>query len=149
MQEKQFLSSSPEETQRIGYELGKSISAPAVICLWGDLGAGKTTLSKGLVAGIAGVDTAEITSPTFTYLNVYNGPCTAYHFDLYRLQDADEFLGMGFDEFLFGEGIACIEWPERIMDLLPKRRIDIFLSAPSLEERKIDVTDRTQPNGKN
>jgi tRNA threonylcarbamoyladenosine biosynthesis protein TsaE len=80
-----------------------------------------------------------VTSPTFVYLNIYEGKLPVYHFDLYRLHDADEFLGMGFDEFFEAGGICCVEWSERIEPLLPTPRVEIHLSAPHPEQRRIEV----------
>ena len=76
--------------------------------------AGKTTFIKGLIHAAAQIASSEVQSPTFNYLNIYEGRKTIYHFDLYRLRDRDEFLSMGFDEFFDAGGICCIEWSERI-----------------------------------
>lgn len=147
MTSESFHTSSPEETQDLGRKLGQSLPPHSVVCLWGDLGAGKTTLAKGIVSGASSVSIDEVTSPTFTYLNVYPGDPGVFHFDLYRLHDADEFLSMGFDEYFDAGGISCVEWPERIQEVLPEKRIDITLSAQGESERLVTVQHRTCTNG--
>jgi tRNA threonylcarbamoyladenosine biosynthesis protein TsaE len=118
---------SADQTISFGYDFGSRLSDGSIVCLFGDLGAGKTTFAKGLAAGAAGIDIQQVNSPTFVYLNIYQGRRTVYHFDLYRLNNADEFLSMGFDEMLFSNGICCIEWSERIASLLPPGCIKITL----------------------
>ena len=131
--------SSVEQTIKFGYDLGQQLPNGSIVCLFGDLGAGKTTFIKGLAAGAAGVDLQQVNSPTFVYLNIYNGYRTVYHFDLYRLRDADEFLSMGFDEMLFAEGVCCIEWSERIASLLPPSCIKITLQHRDEVTRTIRI----------
>ena|ERR1700722_4179068 len=108
---------SPEETLQIGASFYSELALPSVIAFFGDLGAGKTTFIRG-IASRAGVDKREICSPTFTYLNIYEGRIKIYHFDLYRLPNEREFLAAGFDEYLYSDGICCIEWSEKIPSLL-------------------------------
>lgn len=134
-----FFSSSPEETSAIGREVARTLRGDEVICLRGDLGAGKTTFSKGLASAFAGISPHEVNSPTFTYLNIYEGERTIYHFDCYRLQRGDDFLEQGFDEY-FGS-LCLIEWPEHIEEILPLKRIDITISYK--EERGREITIET------
>jgi tRNA threonylcarbamoyladenosine biosynthesis protein TsaE len=133
------ITSSPEETIALGDQLGGTLQAPAVLCFFGDLAAGKTTFIKGLAAGLGVGKELEVSSPTFTYLNIYPGKWPIYHFDLYRLQDADAFLSMGFDEYLFAEGICCIEWSEKIASLLPLDCLRITLAHMGENIRKITI----------
>jgi tRNA threonylcarbamoyladenosine biosynthesis protein TsaE len=129
---------SEAETIDLGFELGKTLPPNSVLCLFGDLGAGKTTFVKGIVAGACGLAVEDVNSPTFLYLNIYQGvPKTVFHFDLYRLKDSDEFLSMGFDEYFEGGGICCIEWPERIQSLLPESCVKIILKHQKETERLI------------
>ncbi|MCP5469648.1 MAG: tRNA (adenosine(37)-N6)-threonylcarbamoyltransferase complex ATPase subunit type 1 TsaE [Chlamydiales bacterium] len=116
-------SASADATTALGVELGRSLAPGSTVALFGDLGAGKTTFIRGIVSGVLGEE-VEIDSPTYTYLNIYQDK--VYHFDLYRLRFAEEFLEMGFDEYL-GKEIVCIEWSERIEMLLPKETIRITL----------------------
>lgn len=104
--------SSLEETIAIGKELATSLQPGDVLALSGDLGAGKTTFVKGLALGL---DIEEpIQSPTYVYLNEYQGRIPLFHFDLYRLKGVEDFINLGFDEFMSRGGVCAIEWPERI-----------------------------------
>jgi tRNA threonylcarbamoyladenosine biosynthesis protein TsaE len=132
-----FFSSSPEETAAVGREIASTLKGDEIVCLWGDLGAGKTTFSKGLAGAFTGISPHEVNSPTFTYLNIYEGERTLYHFDCYRLQGGDDFLAKGFDEY-FGS-LCLIEWPERIEEILPLKRIDITISYHGKKGRKITI----------
>lgn len=134
-----FKCTSADSTIQVGYEIGKSLPNGSIVCLFGDLGAGKTTFIKGIAAGAAAIDIHQVISPTFVYLNIYKGNRIVYHFDLYRLKDADEFLSMGFDEMLFDQQICCIEWSERIASLLPETCIKITLEHESETCRSIRI----------
>lgn len=135
-----FYSHSIEQTFQFGLTFGKKLPVNAVVCLFGELAAGKTTFIKGVAAGAAGSDPSQIQSPTFTYLNIYEGNKTIYHFDLYRLRDMDEFLSMGFDEFFEAGGICCIEWSERIAFYLPANCIKITLTHEGEDKRLISIS---------
>ena len=116
-------SHSAEQTHSIGMEIGTKLRPGSVLALRGELGAGKTTLIGGVVEAILGPGYV-VDSPTFTYLNIYENK--VFHFDLYRLESARQFLDMGFEEFLF-TGVACIEWSERIALLLPPETVHVEL----------------------
>ena len=121
----EFISNSYEET--LDFAANLEFDAGSVICLYGDLGAGKTAFVQGLARGL-GV-TEYITSPTFTIVNVYeSGKLPLYHFDMYRLADCDEAYEIGYEEYIYGSGISVIEWPENIADILPENRYDITIS---------------------
>lgn len=135
-----YLTESAEETIALGRRVGASAPAGSVICLSGDLGAGKTTFVKGVVEGSVGCGSEKVSSPTFTYLNIYEGESVIYHFDLYRIGDAEDFLEMGFDEYLSAGGISCIEWSERIADYLPPDAIMVTLAHCEEGKREIVVT---------
>ena len=105
-----FISHSPEETENFAFGLANKITSPRLICLKGDLGAGKTAFVRGLVRGLGG-DENEVSSPTFALMNQYEGRLTVRHFDLYRLSDAEEVYDLGFDEiFRSGDGVCAVEW---------------------------------------
>ncbi|NPV26109.1 MAG: tRNA (adenosine(37)-N6)-threonylcarbamoyltransferase complex ATPase subunit type 1 TsaE [Firmicutes bacterium] len=108
-----------EEMRRLGEYLGQILWPGAVICLSGELGAGKTVLAQGVAKG-AGVG-GYVTSPTFTLVHEYQGEHPVYHLDVYRLDDPAEFAELGFREYLGGDGIAIVEWPERILEYLPQQ----------------------------
>ena len=135
----QFVSHSEEETSAFGAKLGRLLPLNSVVCLFGDLGAGKTTMIKGMAQPLANISAEAINSPTYTYLNIYQGPTTVYHFDLYRLQSADEFIQMGFDDFFVMGGICILEWSERIEPLLPKNVIRVTLIHEGMNQRIITV----------
>ena len=132
---------SPESTQELGRKLGEKLSNGSVVAFFGDLGAGKTTFIKGLVAGATGIDPKEVNSPTFTYLNIYTGRTIVYHFDLYRFQRPEEFFALGFDEYFQEGGICCIEWAERIVSLLPEEVIKVQFRLGAPNQREIWVED--------
>ncbi len=129
------ISNSAEETERIGREIGQWLPSNVAVCLSGDLGAGKTTLIKGIVSEITGASPHEVNSPTFTYLNIYEGKETVYHFDCYRLENEKAFLERGLSDYF--DGLCLIEWPERIAKILPKKRISIHISYLGEEKREI------------
>lgn len=134
-----YFTSTEIETQTLGMRFGKTLLPNAVVAFYGELGAGKTTFIKGLVYGAAHFPIEEISSPTFNYLHIYRGDMTVFHFDLYRLMKKEDFLFMGFDEWLFKEGISCIEWSERIEDLLPEKTVRIIMSHFEGTGRRIEV----------
>ena len=106
-----------EKTREIGSKLGELLTPKSVICLIGDLGAGKTTMTQSLARAL-GVDD-YITSPTFTIVNEYEGKMPLYHFDVYRIGSSEEMYDIGFDEYIDGEGVCIIEWANLIEDILP------------------------------
>jgi tRNA threonylcarbamoyladenosine biosynthesis protein TsaE len=115
MKARKYLSKSPEETMNIGFELARTLSVPGVVLLRGGLGAGKTTLTRGIAQGLGLGDTSLVNSPSFTLVNVYQGACPIYHVDLYRLDGARDLYSIGIDDFLGKEGITIIEWSERLL----------------------------------
>jgi len=136
-----FLSHSSENTFEFAQRFGRTLPTNSVICFFGDLAAGKTTFIKGLLKGAADLNPSEVQSPTFAYLNVYEGSKTAFHFDLYRLKSAEEFFTMGFDEYFEAGGICCVEWSERISSFLPEGCIQIFLEHVAENKRLITIKE--------
>lgn len=136
----EHVTHSAEETMALGHAFGAQLRPNSIICFFGDLGAGKTTFIKGLVAGLTGHPEMEVQSPTFVYLNIYKGGKTVYHFDLFRLPSEKEFLDLGFDEYLDANGICCIEWAERITPVLPPHSIKISMAYQAPESRLITIT---------
>ncbi len=133
-----FLTYSDEETREIGRNLGKCLKKNNIICFFGDLGAGKTTLIKGLVFGVNGFQEEEVNSPTYTYLNIYPGTIPVYHFDLYRLEQVEDFLHMGFEDYLHADGICCIEWSERISEIIPQEAMRAVMKYLDHDKREIE-----------
>jgi tRNA threonylcarbamoyladenosine biosynthesis protein TsaE len=113
-----FISNSAEETIAAGRSYGRGAGKGDVFALTGDLGAGKTQFVKGFVAGLE--SKADVTSPTFVLVHEYSdGRLPVYHFDFYRLENRDALLRLGFDEYVFGDGVSLIEWADRYSDLVP------------------------------
>ncbi|SJZ34357.1 tRNA (adenosine(37)-N6)-threonylcarbamoyltransferase complex ATPase subunit type 1 TsaE [Selenihalanaerobacter shriftii] len=127
---------SPEETVELGEKLGELLANGDIICLQGDLGAGKTYLAKGILKGI-GVN-EEVTSPTYTLVNEYQGELPAYHIDLYRISDYRELYDIGFEEYLYGDGITIIEWPDKSGSLMPDNYLNITIKGEE-NSRKIKI----------
>jgi len=118
-----FESYSPEETEKIACDIGKELEPGDVVCLEGDLGAGKTAFVRGLAKAF---DVHEpVTSPTFTIVNEYDGTLPVYHFDVYRINDIEEMFEIGFDEYIDNNGILVIEWAENIKEILPSSYLHI------------------------
>jgi len=128
---------SPEETIALGEALAGRLAPGDVVALYGDLGAGKTHLVRGIASGL-GLDPAEVTSPTFVLIHEYPTDPPLYHFDAYRIARPSEFIGIGFDEYSGGDGVCVIEWPERIEALLPPRTIRLRLTAPAAAVRRFE-----------
>jgi tRNA threonylcarbamoyladenosine biosynthesis protein TsaE len=130
------ITASPEKTWEIGQLLGKLLDAGDTVCLYGDLGAGKTNFAYGIARGLE-VREQYITSPTFTFVNEYQGRVPLYHLDLYRLKGPDELENIGFDEYVGSDGVAVIEWAERAGDELPVESLSVYLSAVDETSREI------------
>lgn len=112
-----YESNSPDDTYELGRSIGENIAPGSIIALDGDLGAGKTLFTQGLAAGL-GI-TEPVNSPTFTIMQIYDsGRLPLYHFDVYRIDDPYEMEEVGFDDFIYGDGVSVIEWPDRIAELM-------------------------------
>jgi tRNA threonylcarbamoyladenosine biosynthesis protein TsaE len=120
------ITKSPEETARIGMMLGPLLKAGDIVCLQGELGAGKTCFAKGVASGMGIED--PVTSPTFTLVNEYHGDLTLYHLDVYRLTGAGEMDDLGYEDFFYGDGVALVEWAERVKEVLPAERLEILIN---------------------
>ena len=130
------ITSSPEQTWRIGEMLGALLGPGDIVCLYGDLGAGKTSLSYGIALGLE-VKEQYITSPTFTFVNEYEGRVPFYHIDLYRLNDPDELENIGFEEYIDSDGVTVVEWAERAEDELPEERLSVYLHYVNENSREV------------
>jgi len=130
------ITSSPERTWQIGEMLGSRLGPGDTVCLYGDLGSGKTNFAYGIAQGLR-VQTQYITSPTFTFVNEYQGRVPFYHIDLYRLQEPGELVNIGFDEYIDSDGVAVIEWAERAEDELPEESLSVYLAYVDDRSREI------------
>lgn len=135
-----IITYSSKQTQKFGQLLAKNLRQGDIVCLVGDLGAGKTCLVQGIAVGLAVKD--RVNSPTFKLINEYKGKFPIYHFDLYRLDNFLEIKGLGYEEFLFGQGVTLIEWAEKIIPYLPENYIRIDLERKNQATRKITLTDK-------
>ncbi len=131
-------SQNVKDTIDIGKRLGRLLSAGDVICLTGELGAGKTCFVKGLAEGL-GIEGKAITSPTFIIINEYKGRIPLWHIDLYRIGVVGDLRDIGMEEIVYGNGVTAIEWAERIKDRLPDERMDITLKWVDEETRSIKI----------
>lgn len=137
-----YRTSSVEETIGLARQIGSTLIAGDIVCFFGGLAAGKTTFIKGLVEITTQYNPHYVNSPTFSYLNIYQGiQGVAYHFDLYRLEGEADFLSMGFEEFFFDREAFCfVEWSERISSLLPEKALQISLEQIDETTRDIAIT---------
>ncbi len=140
----EILADSEDATNELGRHLAAVLEPGAVVALVGDLGAGKTRLVKSIAAGL-GIPAEYVNSPTFTLVQEYPGQVPLRHCDTYRLRDPDEFLDLGLDELLAPDGIALIEWADRVMHLLPRDlvRIEIRIVSPTAREFAITATGKS------
>ena len=139
-----YESFSENDTVELARELARGAQAGEILCLEGDLGAGKTAFAKGFAQGL-GVET-PVTSPTFTILKEYRtGRLPLYHFDVYRIEEPEEMYELGYEEYFFGDGVCLVEWPQNIAELIPDgaRRVR-FSRDPSRGDdyRRIELPDR-------
>lgn len=137
-----YYSKSDSETQAFASDFAKTLSPGTVVCLFGEMGVGKTVFTNGLCWALGACDYA--TSPTFTVVNEYDGgDFPVYHFDMYRIEDEDELLELGFDEYLNAGGICIIEWPENIPNSLPNKFIRVEIArSTEYNSRVITITEQ-------
>jgi len=133
---RRFETASEEETIAAGRQIARELPSRAVVLLIGNLGAGKTTLAKGIAAGLGAADPDEVSSPTFTLIHEYGGG-RLFHIDLYRLETPAEVGTLGLDELFDRESIVLIEWGERFPDLMPADRIEVRMKTLDGDRREI------------
>ncbi|MEW6723871.1 MAG: tRNA (adenosine(37)-N6)-threonylcarbamoyltransferase complex ATPase subunit type 1 TsaE [Bacillota bacterium] len=133
----QITTRGPDETRTVGERIGALLEAGDCLALVGELGAGKTVLASGLLAGLGVTD--QVTSPTFTLVNEYYGRLPAYHFDLYRLEHPAELEQIGFDEYLMQPGVVIIEWTDRFPGLALPDHLEFRLCATGPDQRQLTI----------
>lgn len=142
----EFITNSEEETKALAQKLAESLNEGDVVCLFGDLGVGKTVFTKGICKTLGTND--YINSPTFTIVNEYEAEnFNISHFDMYRIEDYSELIEIGYYEYILNGGICIIEWPENIYDELPKKRIEVKIERISFDEeqkRKITIIEKQE-----
>ena len=135
---------SAQETYQLGIDIGKSAKAGQVYTMVGDLGVGKTVFTQGMAVGL-GI-TEPISSPTFTIVQVYDeGNLPFYHFDVYRIGDISEMDEIGFEDYVYGEGVSLIEWANLIEEILPEQRIEIAIEKDleqGFDYRRITIEEK-------
>ena len=136
-----FETHSDEETRALGRRLAAEVlPQQGVVLLIGDLGAGKTTLAKGIVEGRNAASADEVSSPTFTLIHEYGDPVTVYHADLYRLDTSEQARRLGLEELFDKAALTLIEWGERFVELMPKERVEVRMKHAGEDQRLIEVT---------
>ncbi|ACF12537.1 protein of unknown function UPF0079 [Chloroherpeton thalassium ATCC 35110] len=140
---KEFLSRSAEETRGRAREFAETLQRGDIVLLVGTLGAGKTEFVRGICDVFH--CTASVSSPTFTLLNIYEGvskgsAISLYHFDLYRIESETELPAIGFDEYLFGDGVSIVEWADRFPRFFPKQAITVQIEPCGENERRVVIS---------
>ena len=143
---REFTTHSAEETIALGRELAPLLAPPNLVLLRGDLGAGKTTLVKGIAQGFQAASEEDVTSPTFTLVHEYRGPsATLYHIDLYRVDTPRELETLGLDDLMCDNSVLLIEWGEKFARFERERDVEITLERVSENERRIKIVSARIP----
>ncbi|MFH1073651.1 MAG: tRNA (adenosine(37)-N6)-threonylcarbamoyltransferase complex ATPase subunit type 1 TsaE [Candidatus Firestonebacteria bacterium] len=129
---------SQEDTVNLGKKLGRGLRPGSIVALIGDLGAGKTYLTKGIVKGL-GLN-AAVRSPTFVIMNIYSGKIPVFHYDCYRLKGENDMEKLGYEEYFYGNGVTVIEWADRIPGLIPKTAIRVQFKIRENDKREILIS---------
>ena len=132
-----YISNSAAETEAIGAEFAKTLSGGAVIAMYGDLGAGKTAFVRGMARGM-GLD-CRVSSPTFTIVNEYLGDRELIHFDMYRLQSADELFDIGWEDYIARGAVCAVEWSENVKDAFFGDEIEVIIDKLGDNQRQITI----------
>ncbi len=133
----ELISKSAKETLNLGKRLARHLKPPDIICLFGQLGSGKTVLAKGIAQGL-GIKQTRVISPSFVLIRQYRSPrLSLYHFDLYRLNSEDDIFALGYEEYFYNEAITVVEWADRLSYLLPKEYLKVELLFKSAAQRLI------------
>ena len=136
----EFLTKSSDETIALGKKIGAKLKPTDILGFYGELGSGKTTMIKGVAMGLGVSEGNLVKSPSFVMILEYKGRCPIYHIDLYRIKDAEELLSIGFDDYLYGDGVCLIEWAEKAEDYLPESVIKVELEVIDPEQRKVKIS---------
>ena len=140
MQTQEFTTHSPEETIALGRALAKSLAPPKLVLLRGELGAGKTTLVKGIAEGFQAASQNDVTSPTFTLVHEYRGPsANVYHIDLYRVDTPHQLETLGLDDLIGEQSVLLIEWGEKFARFVRERDVEIVLERAGQNDRSVKV----------
>jgi tRNA threonylcarbamoyladenosine biosynthesis protein TsaE len=140
----QITSASSLETEALGAGIGSLLQPGSFLALRGDLGGGKTCLSRGVVASLAPQSSGLVASPTYAIMNCYPGNTPVYHFDFYRLTGDDDIAELGFEEYFYGDGVCVVEWSERLVELLPADVLTLLFEYAGEDQRLITITSSGQ-----
>jgi tRNA threonylcarbamoyladenosine biosynthesis protein TsaE len=135
----EFLSQSPEETIAKGREIAALLRPPVIVLLSGELGSGKTTLTKGIISGLGAAREEEVTSPTFTLVHEFHNHCKVYHVDLYRVESFRDLESLALEDALSGRAIIIVEWPERFSLRTDWRHVEIRIEHAGGDSRRIGI----------
>jgi tRNA threonylcarbamoyladenosine biosynthesis protein TsaE len=139
----EVVTQSADETTERGRELGAKLKPPVLVLLFGELGAGKTTLTKGIVSGLGAAEEDQVTSPTFTLVHKYDDAATVYHVDLYRVADFLDLESLGLEDFLTEHAIVIVEWPEKFSLRADWPVVRLQLEHLGEDARRIGITDES------
>jgi tRNA threonylcarbamoyladenosine biosynthesis protein TsaE len=145
MPSKEFLTHSSEETIRVGRELATELRPPVLVCLDGELGAGKTTLAKGIISGLGVAREEDVTSPTFTLVHAFRNSVKVFHVDLYRVADRHDLETLGLEDLFAEPAIVLVEWPDRMKIRTDWPVVKVRLEHGEGDSRRIFVTEPAAP----
>ena len=141
MPRREIVTHSSEETIRLGREIGAQMNPPVLILLSGDLGAGKTTLTKGIASGLGAAAEEDVTSPTFTLVHKYDGSNRVYHVDLYRIGDLHDLETLGLEDVFAEKAVVIVEWPEKFTMRTDWPVVRIHLEHVAEDSRRVTIED--------
>lgn len=144
----QITTNSPAESEELGAIIGGMLKPGSFLALRGDLGGGKTCMTRGLVASLAPQSAHMVASPTYAIMNCYQGDTTVYHFDFYRLTGDDDVAELGFEDLFYGNGVCVVEWSERLAELLPADVLTLLFEYAGEDRRIITITSSGQESDK-
>ncbi len=144
----QVSSGSPGETEELGASIGSLLPVGSFLALRGDLGGGKTCLTRGVVASLAPQSVHLVASPTYAIMNCYPGTTPVYHFDFYRLPGDNDIEELGFEDFFYGDGVCVVEWSERLVELLPPDVLTLLFEYAGEDRRLITIAGSGQSSCK-
>jgi tRNA threonylcarbamoyladenosine biosynthesis protein TsaE len=140
----EITTGSPDETEELGFSIGSLLQPGSFLALRGDLGGGKTCLTRGVVASLAPQSAHLVASPTYAIMNCYPGSTPVYHFDFYRLAGDDDIAELGFEEYFYGDGVCVVEWSERLAELIPDDVLTLLFDYAGDDRRTITITSSGQ-----
>lgn len=140
MPNREWTTHSSDETIQLGREIGRELTPPALILLSGDLGAGKTTLTKGIASGMGAANEDEVTSPTFTLVHKYEGRSRVYHVDLYRIEGSHDLETLGLEDLFSEAAVVIVEWPEKLTLRTDWPAVRVHLEHVSEDTRRVSIS---------